>query len=93
MKYLKGLEIFGHDISKLGKSELLGLFIQFQSLLDTSPQDDQDLQQTGHEGHVFPQQRFSLLRSNSNLDLHKLKHTAYTQSELMYQHTSYLIKV
>lgn len=78
MKYLKGLEILGHDISKLGKSEFLGLFIQFQGLLHTSPQDDQDLQQTGREGHVFPQQRFSLLRSNSNLDLHKLKDIVYT---------------
>ncbi len=78
LKYLKGLEILGHDISKLGISVLLGLFVQFQGLLDTSPQDDQDLQQTGHEGHVFPQQRFSLLRSNSNLDLHELKHTVYT---------------
>ena len=73
--YLKRLEILGQDISKLGKSVLVGLFVLFQDLLDTSPQDDHDLQQTGRDGHVFAQQRFSLLRTNSQLDLRKLRHT------------------
>lgn len=64
--YLKDLEILGHDISKLGKNVLLGLFILFQSLLNTSPQDDHNLQQTRHNSNVFPQHnRFSLLRSKS----------------------------
>lgn len=62
LKYLKGLEILGQDVSKLGKCVLLGLSILSQGLLDTSPQDDHDLQQTGHDSHVFAQQRFSLLR-------------------------------
>ena len=44
--YLKGTEIFGHNIAKLGKRVLLGLLVVFQGLLDTSPQDDYDLQQT-----------------------------------------------
>lgn len=69
LKYLKGLEILGHDISELGKSVLLGLFVLFQGLCNTSPQDDHDLQQTGHGGHVLPQQRFSLLRSNSCINM------------------------
>lgn len=61
--YLKGLEILGHDRAKLGTRILLGLFILFQGFRDTSPQDDHDLQQTGHDGHVFPQQgRCRLLR-------------------------------
>lgn len=62
IKYLKGLEILGHDISKLGKRVLLGLLILSQGLPHTSPQDDHDLQQMGHDRHVFAQQRFSLLR-------------------------------
>lgn len=74
MRYLKGLEIFGHDASKLGDRVLPGLFILLQSLLDASPQDDHDLQQMGRDGRVFPQQRISLLRSNSKVNLHKLRH-------------------
>lgn len=60
-RYLKGLEIFGHDASKLGNCILLGLFILTQSLLNTTPQDDHDLQQTSHDSRVFAQERLSLL--------------------------------
>lgn len=60
-RYLKGLEIFGHDTSKLGNCILLGLFILSQSLLNTTPQDDHNLQQTSHDGYVFAQERLSLL--------------------------------
>lgn len=46
--YLKGLKILGDDVSKLGKSVLLDLFVLFQRLLDASPQNDHNLQQTSH---------------------------------------------
>lgn len=56
LRYLESLEILGRDTPKLGKGVLLGLFVLFQGLLNTSPQDDHDLQQTGHDRHVVAQQ-------------------------------------
>lgn len=66
--YLKGLKILGDDVSKLGKSVLLDLFVLFQRLLDASPQNDHNLQQTGHN-RFFQLHRFSLMRSTSRFDI------------------------
>lgn len=52
---LKGVEIFAHDVAKLGVSVLLRLLVASQTLPDALPQDDHDLQQTGDDVHVLPQ--------------------------------------